>query len=62
MKYRIIHDYGAYEGMKFYNDVEYDTVDEAVKAALAVNYGTPFLIVHVVEWSATPLADFNGEV
>lgn len=52
MKYRILFDYGAYEGMKFWDDVEYETVDEAVKKALELNLGTPFLIVQVVDWHA----------
>lgn len=48
---RVLHDYGAYEGMKFYEG-EFETVDAAVKAALASGYGTPFVIVDVIDWSA----------
>lgn len=52
MSYRVIHDYGAYEGMKFLNETEYTTVADAVKAALAAGYSTPFLIVSVIDWQA----------
>ncbi len=54
-KYKIIIDYGAYEGMKFINEMEYDTVDEAVKDALKYNSSFPFLIVVVVDWEAKEL-------
>ena len=47
--YRILRDYGAYEGMRL-EERKFDTVDEAVKAALGGH--TPFLIVNVVEWEA----------
>lgn len=53
MKYRIIVDYGTYEGMKFWNDKEYETVDEAVKTAIQC-HSQPFLIVNVVNWKAFP--------
>ena len=57
MKYRIMFDYGAYEGFKFYvaNDkentpLEYDTVGEAVQAGMGAGYSTPFIIVQVIDW------------
>ena len=50
MKYKILWDYYS-EGHKFH-DGEYDTVGEAVKVAVNAHYSTPFLIVHVVEWTA----------
>ena len=50
--YRIVNDYGSYEGMKFHDDIEYPTVAEAVKAALDSRYGVPFLIVRVIDWEA----------
>ncbi len=52
MKYRILFDYGAYEGMKFYDDKEFDTVAEAVNFAIELRYSTPFLIVSVIAWEA----------
>jgi len=48
MKYKILIDYGV-EGYQF-RDEEFDTVAGAVKHAIEVNYGSPFLIVQVVEW------------
>ncbi len=51
MKYKILFDYGTYEGFKF-QDEEFDTVDAAVKHALALRYSTPFLIVVIVQWTA----------
>lgn len=54
MKYKILRDYGVYEGMKF-EDQEFDTVDEAVKHAIGMNHCTPFLIVKVINWEATLL-------
>lgn len=47
MKLKILFDYG-YEGMKFYDDKVFDNVDDAVKFAVSLGYGTPFLIVDVV--------------
>lgn len=52
MKYRIINDHGVYEGMKFLNDKEYTSVNEAVKEAITSNYSTPFLIVSVIDWES----------
>ena len=52
MKYRILIDYGAYEGMKFADDTEYETVDEAVKRAIQENSAFPFFIVQVINWEA----------
>ncbi len=46
MKYRIIFDYGTYEGMKLQDDI-FDTIDEAVKHAVSMNYGTSFIIVSI---------------
>ena len=51
MKYKILFDYGAYEGMKF-QDEEFETVAEAVKHAMDLRYATPFLIVQVIDWEA----------
>jgi hypothetical protein len=45
MKYKIMFDYSS-EGYKL-EDSEFDTVDEAVKHAVALNYSTPFIIVAV---------------
>lgn len=54
-KYCILFDYHS-EGFSFATegDVpgEYETVAEAVKAAIDKNYATPFLIVQVIEWEA----------
>ena len=52
MRYRIIIDYGGYEGMKFWDDKEYDTVDEAVHVAQENGYGSKFYIVNVINWEA----------
>lgn len=52
-KYKILIDYGSYEGMKFPTDEEFETVDEAVKMAIGLNYGSPFLIIKVIDWEAT---------
>lgn len=53
--YKIVFDYGAHEGMKFFDDVEYFTVAAAVKVAIEANYGIKFLIVQVVNWEAKVL-------
>lgn len=47
MKYKILFDYGAYEGMKFYDEKDFDTIDEAVRFAVGLHYATPFIIVSV---------------
>lgn len=52
-KYRVVHDYGAYEGMKFYDEDGYNTVAEAVKAAVDANYSTKWIIVQLIDWEAT---------
>jgi len=52
MTYRILFDYGPYEGMDL-DDEEFDTVDAAVKRAATYN-GTPVLIVQVIDWEARP--------
>lgn len=59
-KYRILWDYRT-EGHTFHNIyekgkegkiAEYETVEQAVKEAIALNYSTPFLIVQVIDWEA----------
>ncbi len=50
MKYRILFDYGC-EGFKF-EDNEFDTVAQAVKHALELNYCITFLIVNIINWEA----------
>ena len=49
-KYRILWDYGNC-GYTF-SSGEYETVEQAVKEAIALNYSTPFLIVQVIDWEA----------
>ena len=51
-KYRVLVDYGPYEGMKFWDEKRFETVNEAVKFAISLNLSTPFLIVEVMEWEA----------
>lgn len=51
MQYRILTDYGSYEGMKFQDGV-FDTVDEAVRSAMDINSAFKFLIVSVIDWEA----------
>lgn len=47
MKYRILFDYGS-EGMHFpHDEPDFDTVDDAVRHAVALNYGNKFIIVYV---------------
>ena len=46
MKYKILFDYGAHEGFKF-QDEEFETIDEAIKHAVALNYSIPFIIVSI---------------
>lgn len=53
MKYKILFDYGVYEGMKFYDEKEFDSVEEAVKFAVGLNYVTRFIIVSI-HWQPTP--------
>jgi len=50
MKYKILLDYGS-EGHSFTKE-EYETVNEAVKAAVADHSYTKFLIVVVIDWQA----------
>ena len=50
MKYRILHDFGT-EGHSFFPD-EFNSVADAVIAAIKLNYSTPFLIVQIIEWEA----------
>jgi len=47
-KYKIVFDYGTYEGLKI-QDGEFETVDEAIKHAVGLNYLTPFIII-TIEW------------
>lgn len=44
-KFRILFDYGT-EGYQFHES-NHDSVDEAVKSAVGLNYSTPFIIVKV---------------
>lgn len=46
MKYQIMFDYGAYEGLKL-EDIEFDSVEDAVKHAVAINYSTTFIIISI---------------
>lgn len=48
-RYQILFDYGS-EGMRLYDDKEFDTVDQAVRFAVGLSYGTKFLIV-MVHWA-----------
>ena len=57
MKYRILIDYGS-EGHSFHGE-EYETLDEAVKEAIAFNSAHAFIIVHVVDWKAEELESNN---
>lgn len=57
MKYRIMFDYGAYEGFKLQNE-EFYTIDEAVQHAVALNYTTPFIIVEI-HWKPKLLKNEN---
>jgi hypothetical protein len=52
MTYKILNDYGGYEGMKWFDDVEYPSISEAVKVAINSSYGVPFHIVTVHDWEA----------
>ena len=49
--YKILWDYGSYEGMKFH-DGDFDSIDAAVKEATSMGYTTKWLIVQIVEWEA----------
>lgn len=46
--FRILYDWGT-EGHSFYDGV-YESVDGAVKAAFANNFGSKFIIVKVIDW------------
>ena len=39
-------DYGSHEGYKL-QDEEFNTVEEAVKHAVAMNYSTTFIVVEI---------------
>lgn len=51
-KYKILFDYGAYEGCKF-QDEEFTSVRDAVKHAVELNYATKFYVVEVIDWEAS---------
>lgn len=51
MKYKILFNWGAYEGYKF-QDEEFLSVAEAVKHAIELQYSVPFLIVQIIDWEA----------
>lgn len=51
MKYRVLIDYGS-DGMRFWDDEGYETVNEAVQSALIANSVYPFKIVRVIDWEA----------
>jgi len=53
-KYKILWDYGGYEGFKFH-DNEFDTIDEAVKEAVSQSYSARWIIVRVINWEAKEL-------
>lgn len=55
MKYRILFNWGS-EGFKF-QDEEFETVSEAVKHAILLNYAAPFSIVQIIEWEAISTED-----
>lgn len=48
-EYKILFDYGAYEGCKF-QDETFTTITAAVKHAMGLNYSSPFFIVKVIDW------------
>lgn len=52
MKYRILRDNYS-DGYRL-EDGEYDSVDQAVKAALKSGYSAPFLIIQITNWQAKP--------
>jgi hypothetical protein len=54
-KYRILDDYGAYEGMKWRadcecNPLEFDTPEAAIKHALDNSFGCKVFIVRMLDW------------
>ena len=51
-KYRILIDYGIYEGMKLWDENGFDTLNAAVKEAVTNSFSSPFLIIKVIDWSA----------
>lgn len=51
-KYRILIDYGAYEGMKLWDEEGFDNLDDAVKEAQANSYGSEFKIIQIIDWKA----------
>jgi hypothetical protein len=58
-KYRILFDYGGYDGMSFMTTgkevAEFNTPDEAMKAALDSGWHTKFLIVKVIKWDVVEI-------
>lgn len=59
MAYKILHDYGTYEGCKFYDEKDFETVGEAVKFAIELRYGVRFFIVKVIDWQAEEKPAFH---
>lgn len=55
-KYRVLIDYGS-EGMRLWDEDGFDDLTEAVKTGQDNSYGSPFLIIQIVDWQATPLTD-----
>ena len=53
-KYKILWDYGGYEGMKFH-DEDFDSVEEAVKTAISHAYSARWLVVKIIEWKVNEL-------
>jgi hypothetical protein len=56
MKYRILIDYGS-EGWQFWDEDKkegYSSLDKAVKVAQQSCYGSPFVIVSIIDWQAKP--------
>nr|WP_319775974.1 hypothetical protein [uncultured Sphaerochaeta sp.] len=52
--YRVLYDYGSYEGMKFANDkdgdMQFATAEEALKWTMEQGYTAHYKIVKVVEF------------
>lgn len=49
--YRILMDYGS-EGMKYWDENGFETLEEAVHEALTANSAFSWTIVKVVKWEA----------
>ena len=50
-KYRVLVDYGVYEGMKL-QDEDFDSVNEAVQWAIGMNFGRNFKVIQIITWEA----------